>query len=146
MAAQDPVLRQVFETVLDRKKTMPEKSYVAKLLRQGPDGICCKLAEETGEVIKAAREQGREEFYQDTKGQGGAGSCVGLPSYSYFGWAVNVTVTGYGSGLGYMTIWPAGGTEPNASVINYQSAPYALAKRPASKWGRRSQCSWMRRP
>jgi phosphoribosyl-ATP pyrophosphohydrolase len=51
------VVASVWHTVEQRKKIMPEKSYVAKLLRNGTDGICCKVAEETGEVIKAAREQ-----------------------------------------------------------------------------------------
>jgi phosphoribosyl-ATP pyrophosphohydrolase len=51
------VMAAVSKTVEQRKKIMPEKSYVAKLLRNGTDGICCKVAEETGEVIKAAREQ-----------------------------------------------------------------------------------------
>src|SRR5471032_1763745 len=51
------VMAAVSQTVEHRKKTMPENSYVAKLLRKGTDGICCKVAEETGEVIKAAREQ-----------------------------------------------------------------------------------------
>jgi phosphoribosyl-ATP pyrophosphohydrolase len=51
------VMAQVSKTVEQRKRTMPENSYVAKLLRNGPDGICCKIAEESGEVIKAAREQ-----------------------------------------------------------------------------------------
>ena len=51
------VMAAVSQTVEQRKKTMPENSYVARLLRKGTDGICCKVAEETGEVIKAAREQ-----------------------------------------------------------------------------------------
>jgi phosphoribosyl-ATP pyrophosphohydrolase len=51
------VLAAVEDTIADRKRTMPEKSYVASLLRQGPDAICCKIAEESGEVIKATREQ-----------------------------------------------------------------------------------------
>ncbi len=62
-----------------------------------------------------------------TVGQGVSGTpCTGLPSYSYYAWAVNVTAVGY-SGNGWLTIWPAGGTEPTASVINYGSAPYAIA-------------------
>jgi hypothetical protein len=60
------------------------------------------------------------------KGQGGASSCPGLPSFSYYGWAVNITVTGY-AGNGHLKAWPYGATEPNASVANYGSAPYALA-------------------
>ena len=51
------VFAAVFRTVEERQRTMPEKSYVAQLLRKGTDGICCKIAEEAGEVIKAAREQ-----------------------------------------------------------------------------------------
>lgn len=51
------VLAGVWATVEERKRTMPEKSYVATLLRKGTDTICCKLAEECGESIKAAREQ-----------------------------------------------------------------------------------------
>ncbi|MBI3832534.1 MAG: phosphoribosyl-ATP diphosphatase [Planctomycetes bacterium] len=54
------ILHEVFKTVLERKQTMPENSYVATLLRSGTDAILCKLAEETGEVIKAAREQEKE--------------------------------------------------------------------------------------
>ncbi|MGE5357826.1 MAG: hypothetical protein ACM3NQ_02330, partial [Bacteroidales bacterium] len=59
-------------------------------------------------------------------GQAGATSCAGLPLFSYGAWAVNITVTGY-SGNGHLTVWPFGGTEPNASVANFGSAPYALA-------------------
>jgi phosphoribosyl-ATP pyrophosphohydrolase len=55
------VLAAVFETVEERKATMPEKSYVVSLLRRGTDAICCKVAEESGEVIKAAREQSVEQ-------------------------------------------------------------------------------------
>ena len=44
---------------------MPEKSYVAQLLRKGPDAICCKIAEEAGETIKAAREQTTEHLTKE---------------------------------------------------------------------------------
>jgi hypothetical protein len=60
------------------------------------------------------------------KGQGGATSCTGLPSYSHYGWAVNITVTGY-SGSGWLVAWPYAGTEPNSSVANYGTGVYALA-------------------
>ncbi len=59
------VFAAVFATVEERKKTMPEKSYVATLLRKGPDVICCKIAEEAGETIKAAREQTTERLTQE---------------------------------------------------------------------------------
>ncbi|MCW8130702.1 MAG: phosphoribosyl-ATP diphosphatase [Planctomycetota bacterium] len=54
------ILHEVFKTVQERKEKMPEKSYVAALLRSGTDAILCKIAEETGEVVKAAREQEKE--------------------------------------------------------------------------------------
>lgn len=54
------ILAEVMKTVEDRKRTLPENSYVATLIRSGTDAILCKLAEETGEVIKAAREQEKE--------------------------------------------------------------------------------------
>ncbi len=59
------VFAAVFSTVEERKKTMPEKSYVATLLRKGTDAICCKVAEESGETIKAAREQGTEHLTKE---------------------------------------------------------------------------------
>jgi phosphoribosyl-ATP pyrophosphohydrolase len=54
------VLAAVLATVEERKKNPPAKSYVVSLLNKGTDAILCKLAEETGEVIKAAREQSKE--------------------------------------------------------------------------------------
>ncbi len=63
------------------------------------------------------------------KGQGGAISgCTGLPSISPAAWAVNVAVTGYTGGAGWLTSWPWNTLEPpNAAIINYQSSPYALS-------------------
>jgi phosphoribosyl-ATP pyrophosphohydrolase len=52
-------LAGLFATVQQRKRTKPRHSYVAALIRAGRDAIACKLAEETGEVIKAVREQDR---------------------------------------------------------------------------------------
>lgn len=59
------IFSAVIKTVEERKRNMPEKSYVATLLRGGADAILCKLAEETGEVIKAAREETREKQVQE---------------------------------------------------------------------------------
>ena len=60
MAAQS-VISAVMATIEERKRTMPEKSYVVKLLKGGTDAAACKLAEETGEVIKACREETQEQ-------------------------------------------------------------------------------------
>lgn len=59
------IFAAVFKTVEERKRTMPEKSYVAQLLRKGTDAICCKIAEESGETIKAAREQTKEHLSKE---------------------------------------------------------------------------------
>jgi len=59
------IFAAVFQTVEERKRTMPEKSYVAQLLRKGTDAICCKVAEEAGETIKAAREQSVEQLSKE---------------------------------------------------------------------------------
>ncbi len=58
-----------------------------------------------------------------SKGQGGvtsAATCPGLPSYSYYGWAVNITAVGYYA-TGGLKAWGYSGTEPNASIINYSA-------------------------
>ena len=59
------VLAAVNATVEQRKETMPENSYVAKLLRKGTDTICCKIAEEAGETVKAAREQSDQQLTKE---------------------------------------------------------------------------------
>src|ERR1035437_7148237 len=64
-AGSGAMFARVFETIDDRKRTMPEKSYVATLLRGGTDTICCKVAEESGEVIKAAREQNAQQLTKE---------------------------------------------------------------------------------
>lgn len=60
------------------------------------------------------------------EGQGGSAACPGLPSFSHFGWAVNVTVTG-NAGNGWLTIWPFSGTEPVASQVNYAAGIWSVA-------------------
>ena len=67
------------------------------------------------------------------EGQGGSAACPGLPSFSHFGWAVNVTVTG-NAGNGWLTIWPFSGTEPVASQVNYASRYLVGRERLESHW------------
>jgi hypothetical protein len=61
-----------------------------------------------------------------TSGQGGAAACAGLPSFSHYGWAANVTVTGY-SAVGGLKAWGFSAPEPNASIINFAPGSFALA-------------------
>ena len=55
-------LEQILE---ERKSSSEDKSYVASLYNQGTHKILEKISEESGEVIKAAREEGREEIIHE---------------------------------------------------------------------------------
>lgn len=85
--------------------------------RPGPGGSGAR----TGVLADGATRSFDLESDAFTAGQGVSGPCTGLPNFSYLAWAVNVTVTGYG-GVGGLKAWGFGGTEPNASIINYSSS------------------------
>ena len=53
-------LSRLMETLLQRAKDRPEKSYTTKLLDGGVDKIGGKIREEADEVIEAAGESGPE--------------------------------------------------------------------------------------
>ncbi|MCL4849599.1 MAG: hypothetical protein KJ066_23850 [Acidobacteria bacterium] len=61
-----------------------------------------------------------------TSGQGSVASCPGLPGFSHFGWAANVTVTGF-TAIGGLKAWGFTKTEPNASIINFSPGQSAVA-------------------
>lgn len=48
-------LEELYNTILSRKKEMPEGSYVASLFRDGEDRIIQKIGEEAVEVVIAAK-------------------------------------------------------------------------------------------
>lgn len=50
------VLGELFEVLQQRQRDMPEESYTAKLLLGPQDKLLKKIAEESGEVIIAARD------------------------------------------------------------------------------------------
>lgn len=54
------MINELFQTIIDRKKTMPEGSYTTSLFKQGEDEILKKVGEEAVEVILAAKAQGNE--------------------------------------------------------------------------------------
>lgn len=60
------------------------------------------------------------------KGQGGQTSCAGLPSFSFYGWSVNLTVTGYSTD-GFLQVYPFGGSVPATSIANFGPALPAIA-------------------
>ncbi len=61
-APEGSFLPELERIIAERKAEMPEGSYVAGLLSQGLDRILKKIAEEAGEVIIAAKNEGRDEL------------------------------------------------------------------------------------
>lgn len=53
-------LEELYKIIEDRKKNMPEDSYVASLFRDGNDRIVQKVGEEATEVVIAAKNEGKE--------------------------------------------------------------------------------------
>jgi phosphoribosyl-ATP pyrophosphohydrolase len=56
MTTSNDSLAQLAQVIESRKAGDPDSSYVARLLRQGPDAILKKVGEEAGEVIMAAKD------------------------------------------------------------------------------------------
>lgn len=53
-------INELYQIIEDRKKNMPENSYVASLFRDSTDRIIQKVGEEATEVIIAAKNGGKE--------------------------------------------------------------------------------------
>ncbi len=59
----DPsIITEVYNVIIERKKTMPEGSYVAKKIKEGIDRILKKITEEAGEFIIASKNQNEKEI------------------------------------------------------------------------------------
>lgn len=56
------VLTALYAVLMGRKKADPEKSYVASLYAKGLPKILEKIEEESGELVEAATEKGREDI------------------------------------------------------------------------------------
>lgn len=56
------VLFGLYNTIIDRKQTMPKGSYVASLFAEGKDRIIQKVGEEAIETVIAAKNDNAEEF------------------------------------------------------------------------------------
>ncbi len=54
------VLDELFGVIDERRTADPEQSYTARLLTGNEDGLLKKIAEESGEVIMAAKDADRE--------------------------------------------------------------------------------------
>ncbi len=64
-AAEEEILPWLTEVIRERLRSKPSASYVAALLQEGPDHILKKLAEETAEVLLAAKGGSREELVRE---------------------------------------------------------------------------------
>ena len=58
-------LEELYKIIEDRKKNMPEGSYVASLFRDGNDRIVQKVGEEAIEVVIAAKDEGKERIVSE---------------------------------------------------------------------------------
>lgn len=59
-------VEELFETIQERKKTLPNNSYTASLFREGLDKICVKVEEESEEVIRAAKKETKQRLIEET--------------------------------------------------------------------------------
>ena len=56
------MLDEVFQTIRERQRTMPEGSYVTHLLQGGIDRIARKVGEEAIEVVLAAKSEAPDDL------------------------------------------------------------------------------------
>ena len=63
--ANGGIFDRLYELVLQRKAHPQEQSYVASLMKDGPDRILKKVVEEAGEVVLAVKKEHREEIIHE---------------------------------------------------------------------------------
>lgn len=59
------MINELFDTILERKKNLPEGSYTTSLFKMGEDEILKKVGEESVEVIIAAKSQGNARLVEE---------------------------------------------------------------------------------
>lgn len=59
-------IRKLFATIESRKKEMPEGSYTTSLFKAGLDRIALKVAEESLEVVHAARKETKKRLIEES--------------------------------------------------------------------------------
>lgn len=64
--SEKDIIRELYETILDRRERLPQGSYTAYLFEQGLDKILKKVGEEASEVIIAAKNGGGAELVGET--------------------------------------------------------------------------------
>jgi len=58
-------LEELYKIIEDRKKNMPEGSYVTSLFKEGKDRIIQKIGEEATEVVIAAKNESKERLVSE---------------------------------------------------------------------------------
>ena len=61
----DEILSTLENILEQRKSATADKSYVASLYNQGTDKILDKISEESAEVIKAAKDEGKDKIIHE---------------------------------------------------------------------------------
>ncbi len=59
------MINELFDTIVERKKNLPEGSYTTSLFKMGEDEILKKVGEESVEVIIAAKSQGNARLVEE---------------------------------------------------------------------------------
>lgn len=59
-------ISELFAVIEERKQKLLKKSYSATLFKAGLDRICAKIAEESGEVIKAATKESKQRLIEES--------------------------------------------------------------------------------
>ncbi len=62
----DNILSRLYELLADRKKTLPEESYTAKLFKGGINKIGKKIGEEAAETIMAMKDENESEIIYES--------------------------------------------------------------------------------
>jgi len=60
------ILQELFDIISSRKKIMPKNSYTTSLFKKGLTEICAKVAEESAEVIKAAKKESKKRVIEES--------------------------------------------------------------------------------
>jgi phosphoribosyl-ATP pyrophosphohydrolase len=60
------VLENLYKTIEERKKELPENSYTAKLFKKGENKILQKVGEEAVETILALKSESKERAISET--------------------------------------------------------------------------------
>lgn len=60
------MLDELYDVLMERKRTMPAGSYTAHLLKEGQDKILGKITEEAAEVIQAADKESDSRLIEES--------------------------------------------------------------------------------